>query len=235
MVDQLNNLYYNNLQICTAQSPNQPVTIRAALILIACDIPASRKVGGFTSFNATVPCNKCQTQFPHRGSTVLQRNFAYGLENCESWVLRTNALNRQHALEWNEATTQKKREELEKRTGTRFSALHNLPYFDVVRSTSVDPMHGLFLGTAKRMMKIWRTTLSNDTNRLYITDKDLEEMQLEADRIVLPQQYTPIRRKIGSKFSDMKADEWRTCVPQEQLGPVRGGVSYRLPSINHGC
>lgn len=102
MVDQLNSLYYNDFQICTAQSPNRPVTIRAALILIACDIPASRKVGGFTSFNATVPCNKCQTQFPHRGSTVLQRNFAYGLENYESWVLRTNDLNRQHALEWKE-------------------------------------------------------------------------------------------------------------------------------------
>ncbi|KAG1443667.1 hypothetical protein G6F56_010589 [Rhizopus delemar] len=71
-------------------------------------------------------------------------------------------------------------------------------------------MHGLFLGTAKRMVKIWRTTFNNDTNSVYLTDSDLVEMQVEADQIILPQQYTPIRRKIGSKFSDMKADEWRT-------------------------
>ncbi|KAG1443070.1 hypothetical protein G6F56_010808 [Rhizopus delemar] len=210
LVDQLNALYYDDFQVCTAQSPNRPVSVRAALALIACDIPASRKVSGFTSFNATVPCNKCETVFPPRDSTALQRNFAYGLENCESWVLRTNASNRQHALKWKEAATERKRGELEKLYGTRFSALHNLPYLDIVRSTSVDPMHGLFLGTAKRMVKIWRTHFNNDTNSVYLTDSDLVEMQAEADQIVLPQQYTPIRRKIGSKFSDMKADEWRT-------------------------
>ena len=36
----------------------------------------------------------------------------------------------------------------------RYSEFLRLPYFDCVRFTIVDPMHKLFLETAKRMMEI---------------------------------------------------------------------------------
>lgn len=38
--------------------------------------------------------------------------------------------------------------------GLYYSALLELEYFDVIRFTVVDPMHNLFLGTAKSMYKI---------------------------------------------------------------------------------
>ncbi|KAG0749034.1 hypothetical protein G6F18_013826 [Rhizopus arrhizus] len=50
LVKDLKELYYDDFFTCTAESPNAPVQVRAALFLIACDIPASRKVSGFTSF-----------------------------------------------------------------------------------------------------------------------------------------------------------------------------------------
>ncbi|KAG1059172.1 hypothetical protein G6F41_013576 [Rhizopus arrhizus] len=162
LVKDLKELYYGDFFTCTAESPNAPVQVRAALFLIACDIPASRKVSGFTSFNATVPCNKCSTAFPARHNTNLQRDFSFGLEDLDGWSLRTNIENRRHARNWKEASTKKQRTDLEQKFGTRFSALHDLEYLDLVRCTAIDPMHGLFLGTAKKMIKIWRTTTVRD-------------------------------------------------------------------------
>jgi len=49
------------------------------------------------------------------------------------------------------ATTQSAQPEIEKGAGIRYSELPRLPYFDIA-----DPMHNLFLGTAKKMLKLWR-------------------------------------------------------------------------------
>ena len=47
------------------QTPqNISVVVRAALICVACDIPAARKVCGFVSHNALLGCSKCLKPFP---------------------------------------------------------------------------------------------------------------------------------------------------------------------------
>ncbi|OAD79020.1 hypothetical protein PHYBLDRAFT_107213, partial [Phycomyces blakesleeanus NRRL 1555(-)] len=43
---------------------------------------------------------------------------------------------------------------LEKENGTQWSKLHLLFYFDLVHCTVIDPMHNLYLGTAKQMIQI---------------------------------------------------------------------------------
>ena len=55
----------------------------------------------------------------------------------------------------------------ESRYGARYSELLRLPYFDCVRFTIVDPMHNLFLGTAKHLMEVWLelSTLSANSSR----------------------------------------------------------------------
>ncbi|KAG1447243.1 hypothetical protein G6F56_009321 [Rhizopus delemar] len=103
-----------------------------------------------------LPCNKCSSDFPGRKDIKTHRDFVPSLSSCSTWVLRINETNRQQASNWKTATSQRERIDLEMKFGTRFSALHNLAYFDVVRCTSVDPMHNLFLGTAKKMVHIWR-------------------------------------------------------------------------------
>ena len=43
---------------------------------------------------------------------------------------------------------------IERNFGVRFTEFLRLDYFDTVCFSVVDPMHNLFLGTAKRMMGI---------------------------------------------------------------------------------
>jgi hypothetical protein len=39
--------------------------------------------------------------------------------------------------------------------GLRFSVLLAMPYFDPIKFTVIDPMHNLYLGTGKKMFKLW--------------------------------------------------------------------------------
>ncbi|EIE86684.1 hypothetical protein G6F46_012025 [Rhizopus delemar] len=81
--------------------------------------------------------------------------------------------------------------------------------------TVVDPMHNLHLGTAKKMMMIWRTTLIN--RRLMLTNEDMKTMVAEARNIQLPVGYDSsslVRKTTTGEigFSHLKADEWKVWV-----------------------
>ena len=126
---------------------------RAALLCVCCDVPATRKVGGFMGHNAHKGCNKCLLSFSTKafGEKPDFSNFEKA-----SWPERNNSEQRRYAKLHNEANTIKEKKEIEKKYGARFSVLHNLPYFDSVRSYPVDPMHNLFLGTAKHVIQMWK-------------------------------------------------------------------------------
>ena len=49
-----------------------------------------------------------------------------------------------------DCTNGQDREKSESEYGTRFSVLAELPYFDTVRMSIVDPMHNLYLETVKK-------------------------------------------------------------------------------------
>src|ERR1041385_9366994 len=69
--------------------------IRAALILILCDIPAARKICGHVS--ALVSCHRCEK---HANYENKKHNFA-GMEDMNAWfVARNSTEHRQNALEW---------------------------------------------------------------------------------------------------------------------------------------
>ncbi|OAD74813.1 hypothetical protein PHYBLDRAFT_167158 [Phycomyces blakesleeanus NRRL 1555(-)] len=72
----------------------------------------------------------------------------------------------------------------------------------------IDPMHNLFLGTAKRMMDRW---VADEI----IADKKLAAMQKSVKKIVLPPDYTMLRNKIGKGFPYMKADEWKSICKED--------------------
>ena len=82
---------------------------------------------------------------------------------------------------------------------------YRLNYFNPIACTIIDPMHNLFLGTAKRMAKMWIRL--NDLN-----SDDLQQMQQIANTIVLPPDYVSLKRKIQSGFSFMTADDWKSSV-----------------------
>ena len=58
--------------------------------------------------------------------------------DCDKWVPRS---------------VEQHREDIESEVGCRYYCLLQLPYFDPVKMTVIDPMHNLYLGTAKRVSK----------------------------------------------------------------------------------
>ena len=120
--------------------------VRGALICVACDIPAGRKVCGF--HNAHYGCSRCMKHFPGSFGSIDYSGF-----ERSSWESRSPVQDRKIASSILKATT---KSEAERMSGYRPTALLKLPYFNPSRMLVVDPMHNLFIGTAKRIMKnLW--------------------------------------------------------------------------------
>ncbi|KAG1607351.1 hypothetical protein G6F46_012360 [Rhizopus delemar] len=174
---------------------------------VNCDIPAARKVAGFMGQSAHKACNKCSTVFSRISTGANSTKPDFSDFDDEHWILRNNTQQRQEAYAWLNATHITQQRTLQTNTGSKWSELHRLEYFDVVRLTTVDPMHNLFLGTPKRMVEVW-------VDHWLLTTSDFKAMADESASIIIPSQYCKISKgKIESTFSNMKADEWRTwCV-----------------------
>lgn len=166
MVDELERLYSG---VCMSTVNGNEVLVRAALLLVACDIPAARKVCGFTGIRSFYACHKCDRKFEALQTDPRQRNFS-GFD-FGSWVPRKKEANALQAKTWKNAATQAERNTLERQNGTRWSELHRLAYFDIVRCTVIDPMHNLYAGTAKRMVELWQRKTDDVTKGFLLTKK----------------------------------------------------------------
>ena len=58
--------FWSGVEI-SIQSLQKCVQVRCALLCVACDIPASRKVCGFLGHSADIGCSKCLKRFPGGG------------------------------------------------------------------------------------------------------------------------------------------------------------------------
>ncbi|GBC36078.2 hypothetical protein GLOIN_2v1775288 [Rhizophagus irregularis DAOM 181602=DAOM 197198] len=119
--------------------------VRGALILVSCDIPATRKICGHVS--ALVSCHRCEKKANYENG---QHNFA-GMDDV-GYSARDSNEHRQNALGWRRCNSDAARKRFVKETGVRWSKLLRLLYFDPIRFITVDPMHCLFLGIAKWIM-----------------------------------------------------------------------------------
>jgi Transposase family tnp2 len=151
--------------------------IRAALILVSCDIPAARKICGHVS--ALVSCHRCTK---HANYENRKNNFA-GMENMDDWFIARNSKeHRQNALGWRRCNSDASRNRFAKQTGVRWSELLRLPYFDPITFTIVDPMHCLFLGIARWIVKrLWIETGVLTPETLKIIQKKMNEFQIPSD------------------------------------------------------
>ena len=72
------------------------------------------------------------------------------------WKARTLDNHKKRINTIRKSKTKKARNDLELKFGCRYSGLLDLPYFDPIRVTIIDPMHNLYLGSAKRILKnVW--------------------------------------------------------------------------------
>lgn len=174
--------------------------IRAALILVSCDVPAARKICGHVS--ALVSCHICEKKANYENR---QHNFA-GMDNMEEWfIARDPTRHRQNAHAWRQCNSDASRRRVVKQTGVRWSELLRLPYFNPVRFITVDPMHCLFLGIAKWIVKrIWIDEGVLTTNSLKMVQKKMNEFQIPSDLGRIPGKI-----HAGEGFSNFTADQWR--------------------------
>lgn len=77
------------------------------------------------------------------------------------------------------AKTKTEKVNLESNTGVRFSELSRLSYFDPIRMSIINPMHNMYLGSAKHIIKVW---LSTGT----ILEDSFETIQKRVDTIETP-------------------------------------------------
>ena len=198
LVDELLILWNDGITIRHAGSQLIPEQFRAALLCVACDIPASRKVCGFTGHHSKMGCNKCNKAFGVSGIRI--PNDYSGFENC---TLRNIVEHKKHVEAVLAQTTQESRTATESLYGVRYSELLRLPYFDCVRFTIVDPMRNLLLGTAKHVVEVW-------LERMMLNANDLHKVQEKVDSSRVPSELGRIPAKISKMFSGLLRSSGRT-------------------------
>lgn len=191
---------WNGYELYVASS-NCKKKIRGALLCVACDLPAGRKTCGFLSYTAHLGCSRCLKKF---SGTV--GSFDYSGFDRENWQMRNGADHAKTALDLTNITTKTALEKAESESGCRYSVLLKLPYFDAPRMLVVDPMHNLFLGSAKYFLK------KILIRREFITEDQRALIQERVDSFIVPPSIGRIPSKIKSGFSSFTADQWKNWV-----------------------
>ena len=143
--------FWKGVELRVPDPPNTAL-FKCALLGVACDLPAARKVCGFLSYSANLGCSRYFQAFS-RG---------FGVRNCydnferQKWVLRTNSQHHSDVSKVQKCTSKTQRDKKESELGCRYSCLLDLPYFRPIEMMLIDPMHNLFLGTATHFARdIW--------------------------------------------------------------------------------
>ncbi|XP_058880312.1 uncharacterized protein LOC131737148 [Acipenser ruthenus] len=193
LVEELKEAWLHGFSLQSVKQ-GRTATFCLALLAVACDIPACRKVCGFLGHAANRGCSECWKLFPGQVGQKDYSGFAR-----DAWPQRTH----ERHLEWCAQILDKKTKQdvklLEREYGVRYSVLLELPYFDIVQVHVIDPMHNLFLGTAKHVIEIWK-------EQGILTDKDMKSIQEKIDDFEVPSDLGRIPNKIQSSFT---ADQWK--------------------------
>ena len=199
-------------QYIQVASSSEAQLVRCALLCVACDLPASKKVAGFLSHTANLGCSKCLKTFPGDVGNKDYSGFVRSL-----WPPRSNSNHRSSAIRTKKCPNKTQRQKMESELGCRYSVLLELSYFDPVRMVVIDPMHNIFLGSAKHVTK----RLLIDQN--IIRKDQLVKMQEFVDDIHVPPDIGRIPRKLESGFSGFTAAQFKNWVNLFSV-PVLHGV-----------
>jgi len=176
------------------------VTVRGAILCVSCDLPAGHKTCGFLGHSAKLGCSKCLKEFP---GEIGNRDYS-GFDHS-SWPKRNKEQHKNSVDLIRKCKTKTKTAQKESSKGCRYSCLIDLPYFDAPRMLCIDPMHNLFLGTAKHMISLW---IDNGL----LSKADFTLIQCCIDNLVVPSDIGQIPQKIESGFSSFKADQFKSWV-----------------------
>ena len=146
--------------------------IQAAVLCFASDIPAAGKLCGFLSHSARRGCSHCYKEFPCGFGE--QRNYG-GFQDRDQGPKRSSQQHRRDACRVKNCTSESASEKLASQLGLRYTVLLEIPYYKSIEMCVIDPMHNLFLRTAKRLFSKW---IENDI----ITKEGLEKILQKSKR-----------------------------------------------------
>jgi hypothetical protein len=128
------------------------------------------------------------------------------MEDMDEWfITKDSTKHRENAQKWRQCKSDVARKRFVKENGVRWSELLRLKYFDPIRFVVIDPMHCLFLGIAKWIVKrIWIDEKILTQNNLQSIQKKMNEFQVPADLGRIPGKIY-----CGEGFSNFTADQWR--------------------------
>lgn len=137
LVDELNELWTGVWFSETSQFPRGR-KIYAALFPLIGDLPAMRKVAGFSGHSSSMFCSYCQI-----------RREDIDDPDVNEFLPRRNAEHMKSAQKWEDCQTSWERDEITREKGVRASSLNKLPYWRPIEYSIIEVMHGLILGNLK--------------------------------------------------------------------------------------
>ena len=154
--------------------------IRGFIGIVACDLPAVRKLIGSTSYTACRGCTHCYQLFPTEYDEEQKRHRNYGIidddvkvRDMETW--------REEAKQYRECANENQRKKLAFVTGIRDSILLELHYLDLTKSVVFDPLHNILLGSAKAIWKLWLSQNILTKDILKRIEPQLKNIKVPAD------------------------------------------------------
>ena len=184
-------------------APGVLFPIRCALLCVSCDLPATQKVCGFTSFSSLQGCYKCMKKFT---CEVFGTKSDYSGYEKGTWEVHTHDLHLQEVSVFENARTASDHQQNEKKYGVRYSELLRLPYFVIEKYHVIDPMHNHLLGTNKYLKTMWKNNgilAKRQFEYSYTTRCGCIKSPIECGRIP---------NKISSNFSGLTVDQWKNSV-----------------------
>ncbi|MES9880914.1 MAG: hypothetical protein ABW185_08540 [Sedimenticola sp.] len=191
------------------------ITAKVVLLCAASDIPAARKLCGFMGHAAIQGCSFCSKSF--RNSSGERSLAGFDVEN---WQKRNRADHIKFGKRAKHAKTICEKKNIEKMSGYKFTPFLELDYFEPSKFCIVDPMHNLFLGTAKRMFSTW---VDSDI----LSKSDLQTIGNKIKQVTIATDIGRIPCNIATNHGHFTAQEWKNWVLVYSMFVLQGVLEER--------
>jgi hypothetical protein len=189
---------------------------RVALLAVACDVPAGRKVCGFIGHSSHRGCSRCDCRHETtprgkgKGPPIVDWGAPLGADEDGEFPHRTVDLHRLYGERYKKAKTEDERKQICSETGYRHTPLLRLSYFDPARMLLLDPLHNVWEGMFKDLLKIWVKHPNNELR--CITKKMTQAMEAATKRCRFPRSMGPVLGKVAHNMSKFTGAELKNML-----------------------
>ena len=112
---------------------------------------------------------------------------------------------------------------MESKLGSRYTSLLKMPYYGSIRMCVINLRHNLFLGTAKKIFKIW-------CKNKHLTKEKLREVQECFENVEVPSDLGQLLGNISSNYGGFTASQGKNWVLYNSVLALEGilGEEHQL-------